>query len=300
MIKTGSGQLNGGDGDDTLTGLNGDDVLYGFGGADKLTGAGGNDVISGHAGNDTLSGGAGFDYLTGGDGDDLIDGGADTDWASYEGAKAVTVNLNLTGVQDTLGAGKDKLVSIENLYGSDFADHLTGNALDNNLNGAKGDDVLAGGAGNDVLAGGVGDDVLTGGVGNDQILGGDGRDWASYEGATSAVSVDLNLKGAQNTGGGGGRHPVADREPARHGLQRYAPGRRRRQRAGRRQGPGHPDRRRGATTPTSWAEPPASSRRPTAGSTPCRPAASAAGCWGPISRTSPSSARTRPWAGATT
>lgn len=98
------------------------------------------------------------------------------------------------------------------LQGTQNADTLTGGADsdtiygfggNDTLKGLAGDDVLAGHDGNDTLLGGAGDDYLLGGAGNDTIDGGDGNDWAAYEDATAGVKVDLNLTGAQNTGGGG-------------------------------------------------------------------------------------------------
>lgn len=61
----------------------------------------------------------------------------------------VTVDLNITGVQDTQGSGLDRLIGIENLTGSGFNDELTGNAGANILDGGGGADVLTGGKGND-------------------------------------------------------------------------------------------------------------------------------------------------------
>ena len=150
--------------------------------------------------------------------------GAGTDTADYgtftiggqavSGATAgVTVNLNLTGAQNTGGAGTDTLVSIENLTGSNFNDALAGNGATNVLTGRDGNDILAGAAGNDTLTGDTGNDLLNGGVGNDLLNGGIGTDTADYgtftiggqavSGATAGVTVDLNLIGAQNTGGAG-------------------------------------------------------------------------------------------------
>lgn len=70
------------------------------------------------------------------------------------------VNLNLTNPQNTLGAGVDTLIAIENLNSTSFNDTLTGNALSNTLLGNAGNDTLAGGAGNDVLSGGTGKDTF--------------------------------------------------------------------------------------------------------------------------------------------
>jgi Ca2+-binding RTX toxin-like protein len=73
-----------------------------------VTGNDGNDVLEGGAGNDTLNGGNGLDT------------------ASYTSATAaVTVNLATTTAQNTVGAGTDTLVSIENVKGSAFNDTLT-------------------------------------------------------------------------------------------------------------------------------------------------------------------------------
>lgn len=206
-------ELHGTNGADTLTGGPGDDTLYGFAGNDTLYGGKGDDVLAGNEGNDKLYGGEGDDYLLGGPGDDLLDGGPGNDWASYEDATSgVTVNLNLTGPQNTGGGGKDTLVSIENLYGSPYNDVLTGDAHDNmivggagndTLYGGGGNDTLWGGAGNDTLDGGDGDDYLVGGAGDDVLKGGKGSDWASYEDATSGVAVDLTKTGPQDTGGAG-------------------------------------------------------------------------------------------------
>ena len=116
-------------------------------------------------GNDTLHAGAGNDVLDGGLGKNLIDGGDGIDTVSYQSATAgVTVDLSQAGYQDTQGAGLDKLVSIENMIGSNYDDKLIGDAHDNIIQGGAGNDRLGGGLGNDTLIGGPGDDILTGGA----------------------------------------------------------------------------------------------------------------------------------------
>ncbi|MBV1795752.1 calcium-binding protein [Siccirubricoccus sp. G192] len=55
--------------------------------------------------------------------------------------------------------GIDRLVLIDHLRGSGFADSITGNAAANWLEGGAGDDTLDGGAGADTLTGGTGNDT---------------------------------------------------------------------------------------------------------------------------------------------
>jgi Ca2+-binding RTX toxin-like protein len=118
--------------------------------------------------NDFLYGGADNDLLYGGRGTDLLDGGSGVDTASYElNAQAVTVDLSNTGYQNTIGAGLDQLVSIENLTGSNMNDTLTGNSGNNVINGLVGNDIIDGGAGNDIIDGGAGSDTMIGGAGSD-------------------------------------------------------------------------------------------------------------------------------------
>ncbi len=127
-----------------------------------------------------LFGGEGNDYLVGTINNDTIDGGNGTDTASFINAfnggssTGVTVDLNVQGVaQNTVAAGMDTLVGIENLIGSSLDDTLIGNENAN---------------------------VLEGGLGNDTLIGGAGDDTASYAGAAGGVTVSLALQGsAQNT-----------------------------------------------------------------------------------------------------
>ncbi|MEM1399670.1 MAG: calcium-binding protein, partial [Pseudomonadota bacterium] len=64
-------------------------------------------------------------------------------------------------------------------------------------------DQLFGRAGSDYLNGEDGNDTLTGGPGDDYKIGGDGEDTARYQYEPSAVYVDLQIVGAQNTLGSG-------------------------------------------------------------------------------------------------
>ena len=155
----------------TLEGTSHDDTLLAGNADTTLKGGAGNDVLIGGDGNDKLYGGDGNDLLIGGNGNDLLDGGAGIDTASYAGAGAgVTISLALAGEQNTVGAGLDKLVSIENLIGSNYDDKLTGDDHANTLIGGLGNDVLIGGGGDDLLIGGPGNNTLTGGAGSDTFL----------------------------------------------------------------------------------------------------------------------------------
>jgi len=109
-------------------------------------------VSPGWEGNDTLYSASGNDTLNGGSGNDT---------ASYAVAAAgVTVSLAMSGPQNTIGAGTDTLVSIENLTGSGFADTLFGDTWNNTLIGGSGNDRLTGQDGRDTLTGGAGNDLF--------------------------------------------------------------------------------------------------------------------------------------------
>lgn len=197
----------GGGNRDIIWGAGGDDVLFGMGGDDAIFGGAGSDEIFGGDGNDKLSGGADVSTETAlfADGRDLIDGGAGVDTVTYGGFRGrivATLAENgssavqqfatfMPGVETSLG--NDTLRGIENIFGAEGNDEITGNSLSNELNGGRGSDRLFGGGGNDtliggtvsfdlrtsdrdVLNGGADDDLLMGVFGNDTIIGGQGAD----------------------------------------------------------------------------------------------------------------------------
>ena len=119
--------------------------------SDSLTGTSSADGIDGLAGDDTLAGGLGNDTLNGGAGYDIAD---------YSNAGGPVV-VNLAAGTASGADGNDVLISIEDVWGSNFDDVLIGNALDN---------ILWDDQGNDTLAGGLGDDTMEGGAGIDTAL----------------------------------------------------------------------------------------------------------------------------------
>ncbi|NTS66788.1 M10 family metallopeptidase C-terminal domain-containing protein, partial [Sphingomonas sp. HHU CXW] len=175
----------------------GADVVTGTGGADQLIGNAGDDILNGWYGNDTLSGGLGNDTLIGGEG---------LDTATYALAGAgVTVDLRITGAQDTGGDGVDTLSGIEYLIGSGFGDTLRGsddfNLLIDNAVAATAvagqTDALYGYGGNDTIsvvraAAAVATNVL--------MDGGDGNDLIQLLAGTVTLNVDANGNSADPVG----------------------------------------------------------------------------------------------------
>jgi Ca2+-binding RTX toxin-like protein len=188
-----------GDGLDRLQNIEG---VIGSGFDDVLTGSNAANTLRGGGGGDTLNGGAGADILSGDAGDDVLDGGADGDTASYAtAAVGVTVDLGLTGAQDTRGAGLDRLLNIEGLTGSQFGD---------SLKGGEGRDTIAAGGGGDFVDGGRGADLVQGESGEDTLWGGDGND--SIEGGADFDQLNGNVGDDTARGGEGNDWVVGGRD----------------------------------------------------------------------------------------
>ncbi|MEM7404336.1 MAG: calcium-binding protein [Pseudomonadota bacterium] len=210
-------ELSGLAGNDYIVGGRGSDVIDGGAGHDVLYGDtnsrywwwnrhGGDDVLDGGLGRDRLYGGGGDDTLRGGAGNDLLFGGVGSDTADYSDVtrEGVVVNLNSGMARgrrywwDHSGrvegtAGFDRLYSIENVRGSDQADHIYGNNFNNVLEGEGGNDFISAGGGNDTLDGGAGNDRLIGGSGSDtyRFSDGDGHDTVTdSSGAADTLSFD--------------------------------------------------------------------------------------------------------------
>jgi len=158
--------------DSVITGTEGDDILTGTPAADSIYGRGGNDF---------LLGGAGEDELDGGPGADGISGGPDRDSVSYAGAP---VTVTLDGVANDGAAGENDNVAsdVEDVFGTDGPDVITGNAADNTIDGNAGNDVINGGPGADGLFGSEGNDEIDSRDGSaDRVDCGPGEDTALYD-----------------------------------------------------------------------------------------------------------------------
>jgi Ca2+-binding RTX toxin-like protein len=142
-------------------------------GDNTVFGNAGNDFIDGGAGNDSLDGGNDNDLLVANIGNDTLDGGSGIDAAIFyeDIATGVTISLAEAGSQAIGTDGSVRLSNIENVFGTDFADLLTGDTGANTLAGAYGVTSSTQTSGNDTLVGGGGADSLHGGGDNDSLLG---------------------------------------------------------------------------------------------------------------------------------
>jgi Ca2+-binding RTX toxin-like protein len=156
-----------------IVGTDGDDVVTGTPVDDSLYGRSGNDALLGLAGEDELDGGSGADGISGGPGDD--------DSVSYTGASA-NVTLDGQANDGAPGEGDNVLPDVENVYGTDGPDVITGSAAANTIDGNAGDDRIDGGPGSDSLIGGEGDDTIDSRDGSaDSVDCGPGHDSALYD-----------------------------------------------------------------------------------------------------------------------
>lgn len=169
--------IYGGEGDDTLVGGSGQDLVTYSGlpfpvtvdlarhrasgdGRDTLRGI---EAVEGGIADDRLLGSRGADLLAGSLGNDELDGRAGRDTALYLDIRG-PVDVVLDQVDGSgLGeaAGSDILRGIENVWGTNQADELSGDGGPNRIRGLGGDDLLVGFEGVDRLDGGRGNDVCT-------------------------------------------------------------------------------------------------------------------------------------------
>ncbi|MCB8820870.1 calcium-binding protein [Microvirga rosea] len=198
LINTGTIEKISADDDIVIAGDSNADIVTNSG---TITGAigfySGNDIYHGESGtisgtiflgtgNDTAYGGAGTEVIYAHAGDDLIDGGGGVDTICF--SDVATVDLRITGPQMIgVSEGKDTILNIENVRGSDESDIITGNDGANVLEGAGGSDRLSGAGDNDTLWGGAGDDTLD---------GGEGANKAGFSGAKASYTIIKNADGS--------------------------------------------------------------------------------------------------------
>lgn len=176
-VLTGDGNDNyfeGVNGGDTINGGGGDDTIYGNDGIDDLFGGDGDDFLDGGEGNDNLFGQNGNDLLLASAGSDDFDGGNGIDRLSFFNSPS-GINIDLAAGTSSGGyATSISFTNIENIWGSNFGDNITGDDGDNSLGGLDGVDNLNGGAGNDwfrvfEFEGSATEDAFDGGVGFDKF-----------------------------------------------------------------------------------------------------------------------------------
>ena len=197
--------INGGIGNDTLTVAGtppGIPVTFnGGGGGNTLVGPNTTNAwnISGtYAGNINstfnfsgilqLVGGTGVDTFAFGPAGRVVSiagGGAPAgqgDWLDYTAyLGAVSVNLatgKATGVSGSIS-------NIQNVFGGNFGNTLTGNAQGNILIGGDARDTIIGGSGRSLLIGGKGADTITGGADDDVLIGG----YTAYDQARNEAAL---------------------------------------------------------------------------------------------------------------
>jgi Ca2+-binding RTX toxin-like protein len=217
---SGADNMSGGNGADTLIGGAGDETMTGGEGDDRLEGQAGNDSLDGQNGNDTQISGDGNDTHHLSLGNDLLDAGGETPFITSDVLSAVnlyadgtiktglTIDLAVTGPQDTRAAGIDTFVDVEDILGSPYDDVLKGNDDPTFITGADGNDIVESRGGADRLFGGNGDDALDPGNDNvqDTVSGDDGFDAVSY--ASRSVGIQVTL--ADSGDGAGGTGETAD------------------------------------------------------------------------------------------
>lgn len=201
------------------------------GGRDTLTGIA---VAVGGAGDDTLRGGAAAERFAGGPGADSIDGADGIDLVFYD-VLSTSAGLAQHGVVLDLGAGtatdpwdgQDLLANIENAWGSQLADDMTGRAvagIATFLRGLGGDDTLRAPVGGTLVTadyaadpGGIFADLAAGQVadgwgGRDRLYGIvalRGTDFADSVLGTSAADRIEGGAGADSLDGGPGADTLA-------------------------------------------------------------------------------------------
>ncbi|MDJ0518589.1 MAG: hypothetical protein QNJ74_20805 [Trichodesmium sp. MO_231.B1] len=150
---------------DYLYGSNFDDKIYGYTSKETADKSGSTLNFTPHAdGNDQLFGYAGNDVLLGGKGADTLNGGDGLDFVSYQDnnqGTGVTVDLSQGKATNDGFGNEDRLISIENVTGSDYDDNITGDSNANILVTRNGNDILTGNGGDDTFILSSGEHTIT-------------------------------------------------------------------------------------------------------------------------------------------
>ena len=210
-------------------------TLQGGPGNDRLTGGASNDVLDGQEGNDMLDGSYNADELNGGTGVDTVDYSTHSYFDPFDGEIGVWSTPNgvaddgnelfdLDDEQRADNVGSD----VENVIGSNGADHLFGTAVQNRFEGRGGPDELFGAGAGDVLLGGDGDDALRGEADNDTLDGGGGAD--DMDGGTDVDTVTYasrlaNLLVRIDNNANDGETAVNERDNVRQTIENVRGGR---------------------------------------------------------------------------
>jgi aryl-phospho-beta-D-glucosidase BglC (GH1 family) len=172
------------------------DVLIGI---EAITGSAWDDILRGSNNGDTLRGGRGNDLLEGRGGADVLIGGEGSDTVTYAGSDSgVQINMYHRNQHGGHASG-DTLSEVENITGSRFSDHFTGDGGNNRIDGGAGDDWINGSWGADTLTGGAGRDFfLFDSVGNangDRVT-----DFNTAEDRLDFSHIDANSQVSGNQG----------------------------------------------------------------------------------------------------
>lgn len=177
--------------------------------ADTLGGNHVNNGLSGLKGDDWFTWSPGFDTYEGGDGFDTVDfSGITTSLdglavgLGYSVACGVWVNFGAYFGGAYLGwQAAGALTGVEHVVGTQFLDHLHGDANDQTFTGGKGNDYLTGQNGSDTFVFNVGDGVDTideTSDGANSIVFGDGVDWSKLAIGWSGSTLNLFIRGTSD------------------------------------------------------------------------------------------------------
>ena len=195
-------------GNDDIKAGGGNDIILALGGDDRIDGGSGDDIISPGANRiiDQTSRYAqqsSVEYIDGGPGNDTLHYNLDPEdrnginresmvqytvngsraWKTVgQGDYGLLIDMSEAGADGWIAVAKkganpndqtyvvEYFKNIENIFGTDVADWITGDGNNNVLIGYGGPDILKGGDGDDILAGGSGQDRLEGGADEDTIF----------------------------------------------------------------------------------------------------------------------------------